>query len=131
MVLDESILKQYGGININSLDNILPRDIDAELQFLKTSHYYDDRSLADEFSNKINSFNILGLNCQSINAKVDELKIKLHQLKSINCEFNAIFIQETWLLDNAHTSLIELYNYTLISKVKTGSAHGGLLTKLL
>ena len=83
LVLGESILKQYGGININSLDNILPRDIDAELQFLKTSHYYDDRSLADEFSNMINSFNIFSLNCQ----KFDELKIKLHQLKSINCEF--------------------------------------------
>ena len=50
MVLDEIILKQYGGINSNSLDNI-PRDIDADLDLnlIKTSHYYDDQSLADEF----------------------------------------------------------------------------------
>ena len=48
MVLDEIILKQYGGINSNSLDNI-PRDIDADLDLnlIKTSHYFDDQSLAD------------------------------------------------------------------------------------
>ena len=70
------------------------------------------------------------MNCQSINAKFDELKIKLHQWKSINCEFNAICLQETWLLENADTSLLQLDNYTLISRGKTCSLHGGLLIYL-
>ena len=33
--------------------------------------------MSDIFSANINSFNILSRNCQSINAKIDELKIKL------------------------------------------------------
>ena len=70
------------------------------------------------------------MNCQSINAKFDEFKIKLHQWKSINCEFNVICLQETWLLENADTSLFQLDSHTLISRDKTCSLHGGILIYL-
>ena len=39
-------------------------------------------------------------------------------------------LQETWLSDNSDTSLIQIDNYTLISKGKTCSTHGGLLIYL-
>ena len=68
-VTNESILDQYGGVRINSLDHILSLDNDDESKLFQTSNYYSKESMADIFSANINSFNIHSLNCQSINAK--------------------------------------------------------------
>ena len=129
-VTNESILDQYGGVRINSLDHILSLDNDDESKLFQTSNYYSEESMADIFSANINSFNILSLNCQSINAQIDELKIKLNEMKNRNCVFDAICLQETWLSNDADTSLFKLEGYKIISKGKTCSAHGGLLIYL-
>ena len=76
-VTNESILDQYGGGRNHSLDHILSLDNDDESELFQTSNYYSQDSLADIFSANINSFNILSLNCQSINANIDEFNIKL------------------------------------------------------
>ena len=65
MVTNERILDQYGGVRINFFFSN------------QTSNYYNEESMADIFSANINSFNILSLSCQRINANIDELKIKL------------------------------------------------------
>ena len=114
----------------NALDHILSLDNDDESELFQTSNYYSEESMADIFSANINSFNILSLNCQSINAKIDELKIKLNEMKNRNCVFDAICLQETWLSNDADTSLFKIEGYKLISKGKTCSAHGGLLIYL-
>ena len=105
-------------------------DTNDEPQFVQNSNYFDDTSLVKKLSTKPNSFNVLSLNCHSINAKIDQLKIKLKQWKNLNCEFSVICLQETWLSDNSDTSLIQIDNYTLISKGKTCSTHVGLLIYL-
>ena len=74
--------------------------------------------MADIYSANINSFNILSRNCQSINAKIDELKIKLKKMKNRNCVFDAICLQETWLSNDADTSLFKIEGYKLILKGK-------------
>ena len=63
----------------------------------QTSNYYDQESLAGVFITNINSFNIFSLNCQSINAKIDEIKIK--RMESVNCTFDATTMMR--LLANA------------------------------
>ena len=50
----------------------------------------------------------------------------LQALKQSNFEFSTICLQETWLDENADLSLLQLENYTCISKGKQCSAHGGL-----
>ena len=75
---------------------------------------------------KGNSFCILSLNCQSINAKFDQLNIKVQQLKSNGYEFSAIGLQKTWLFSDSDTSLIKIDGYNLISQGKMCSSHGGL-----
>ena len=65
-------------------------DTNDEPQFVQNSNYFDDTSLVKKLSTKTNSFNVLSLNCQSINAKIDQLKIKLKQWKNLNCEFSVI-----------------------------------------
>ena len=95
-------------------------DTNDEPQFVQNSNYFDDTSLVKKLSTKTNSFNV----------QIDQLKIKLKQWKNLNCEFSVICLQETWLSDNSDTSLIQIDNYTLISKGKTCSTHGGLLIYL-
>ena len=72
---------------------------------VQMSSYYDDDSLNNLFKDKGNSFCILSLNCQSINAKFDQLNIKIQQLKSNGYEFSAICLQEAWLSSDSDTSL--------------------------
>ena len=60
-------------IQMTSLSNIV-----------QISSYYDDDSLNNLFKDKGNSFCILSLNCQSINANFDQLNNKVQQLKSNN-----------------------------------------------
>ena len=75
---------------------------------------------------KENKFNIFSLNIQSIRAKLNEFQILLSQLKLKNFEFSAICFQETWLMDEAYLSLLQLPCYTLISQSTICSSHGGL-----
>ena len=51
-------------------------------------------------------------------------------MKNRNCVFDAICLQETWLSNDADTSLFKIEGYKLLSKGKTCSAHGGLLIYL-
>ena len=85
----KNILQNYGGNNVNSLNHILEFDSDDDLHLLQQSQYFDDESLVKQLAKKTNTFKILSLNCQSINAKIDQLKIKLQQYKNGNCEFSA------------------------------------------
>ena len=89
-------------------------------------HYHDDDSLTNVFEAKADVFSILSLNCQSLNAKIDQINIKLQQLKSNGHEFSAICLQETRLSEDSDISLLEIDGYTFIPQGKICSAHGGL-----
>ena len=84
------MLENYGGLQINSLNNILSSNNDEVPDVIQQSNYYDQESLAGVFTINISSFNIVSLNCQSIKAKIDEIKIKIKQWESVNCSFDAI-----------------------------------------
>ena len=73
---------------------------------------------------------MFSMNCQSLNAKVDELRILFHELENSNCFFDAICLQETWLDKNSDTSLLAIEGYNLISQGKLCSAHSGLVIYL-
>ena len=82
---------------------------------MQHSSHHDDHSLHTIFKNKSNCFSILSLNCQSLNAKFDQIN-----------EFSAICLQEAWLSDNSNTSLFHIEGYTSIHQGKICSAHAGL-----
>ena len=92
----------------------------------KHSSNIDDDELIDQLKTKRNTFTILSLNCQSLNAKIYEIKILVEKLKYNQCFFGAICLQETWLSDNSDTSLLRLDGYNLISQGKICKTHGGL-----
>ena len=131
MTDNQTILENFGGVDANSLCQLLNNNYDNdhpddEPNIVQMSSYYDDDSLNNLFRDKRNSFCILSLNCQSINAKFDQLNIKVQQLKGNGHEFSAICLQETWLSSDSDTSLFKIDGYNLISQGKMCSSHGGL-----
>ena len=131
MTNNHNVLEHFVGVNANSLCQLLNNNDDNDHQddepnIMQISSYYDDDSLNNLFKDKVNSFSILSLNCQSINAKFDQLNIKVQQLKSNGYKFSAICLQETWLSSDSDTSLFKIDGYKLTSQGKMCSSHGGL-----
>ena len=81
-------------------------------------------------NNNRDKFNILSLKCESINAKIDQIRLKLAQYKEGGCEFDAICLQETWLSEDSDKSLLCIEDYALVSLGKTCSTRGGLIIYL-
>ena len=71
-------------------------------------------------------FKIISLNCQSLSAKIDNLKILMHNLDNQQVYIDAICLQESWLSDLSDLSLLHIEGYQLISMAKHCSAHSGL-----
>ena len=103
--------------------------MDGEPVTLKHSSYIDDDELI-ETQNERKSFTILSLNCQSLNAKIDEIKILVETLKYNQSFFCAICLQETWLSDRSDTTLLKLDDYNLISQGKICATHRGFAVYL-
>ena len=53
----------------------------------------------------------MSLNCQSINAKFNELQIIIEEIN--NNPLSVICLQESWLKENSDFSLYKLANYKL------------------
>ena len=128
---NDNVLEQFGGVEANSLCRLLNTNLHQdhiadELDVMQLSSYYDDDGLNKLFNDKSDSFSILGLNCQCLNAKFDQINIMVQQLKSKGYEFDAICLQETWLSDDSDISLYQIQGYNLISQGKICSEHGGL-----
>ena len=130
MSLDESILKYMGGTSANSLAHILqPQNTEEHIEnmlLIRDSPYYDCNSFKSLITSNTKYFSILSTNIQSLHAKFNELQAFVMEMQSLQFYFSVICIQESWLNDNADTSLIELQNYTCITQGKSSSTKGGL-----
>ncbi len=78
--LDHDFLEHIGGVQNNSFINVLDSDINenADLiqpQIINHSPYYDFEKLSVTLISYKNKFSICSTNIQSINAKIDELRI--------------------------------------------------------
>ena len=99
---------------------------DEDISIIKHSSYH---TIADLENIKLaqGSINIMSLNCQSINAKFNELQIIVEEIN--NNALSVICLQESWLKENSDFSLYNLANYKLINQFRTEcSDHGGLMT---
>ena len=101
-------------------------DDNSEPNIYQQSPYYSNFDLPDVLFSKRNSFNLLSLNCQSLQAKFESLKCYIKYLKDNLCVISAICLQETWLASDSDLSLLQLEDYNLISKGKSCSTHGGV-----
>ena len=88
MVNDQVFLEQLGGVINNSLHDLLNNNLAMnnentadKPEIMQHSSYHDDHSLHNISKNKFSCFSILSLNCQSLNAKFDQINIKVQQLE--------------------------------------------------
>ena len=108
-------------------------DYDADFdipELLQNSPYLNESEVFNIMHDKQNVFTILSLNIQSLNAKIDELKIYIEKLNLNNLHFSAICIQETWLKMDSDLSLLQVPGYNLIHKACSCSSHGGVAVYL-
>ncbi|ELU02514.1 hypothetical protein CAPTEDRAFT_194305 [Capitella teleta] len=93
------------------------------------SPYYDHEHLIQHLAQPTNNvkFKILSLNCQSLNAKFDQLMILIAQLNHNNVIFDAICLQETWIKESELPPVFNIKGYQAIHQARHCSGHGGLL----
>ena len=134
---DDEFLHFFGGVENNSFVNILQTNIDSDddethcaPQIIKHSPYYDSTELAPTLENQKTGFSILSTNIQSINAKIDYLRIFVENLRLQGNEFDAICIQESWLHEDDDTSQLQITGYNMISQGYACSTKGGLIIYL-
>ena len=66
------------------------------------------------------------MNCQSLNAKFNEILLYVEFLRNAGVEFGAICLQETWFSPTTVKTLYDIPGYILISQSYSCSSHGGL-----
>ena len=69
---------------------------------------------------------MVSLNCQSINAKSDQLKLFLADINS-DSPISVIYIQETWGHEGINMTAFSLPNYAMVYENRLLTAHGGLM----
>ena len=124
--LDE-ILENFGGSGANDLTNIYNTDNDEnEPASIVHSPYYSIADMQYSLKEFDSDFTILSLNAQSINAKISEIQILMHQLSESSLDIGAVCIQETWVPTNGDTSQLQLDGFKLIQQGYSTTTHGGL-----
>ena len=116
-----------------SLVHMLDRDeinlndeLDYEPPILSTSFYYSNEKFGHLLDEKKDSFIVISLNCQSLNAKYELLKNYVENFNYSHCnKLSAVCLQETWLKADSDLTLFQLDGYNLISAGRTCSAHSG------
>ena len=111
---------------LDLFEEAIPDDNIEPIQAIKQSPYYYDADFIDLMIDKSTFFTVISLNCQSLNAKFQELQIYVENYMSKGCIPGMICLQETWLSEDSDTSLLQLHGYTMLSKGKSCSAHSGL-----
>ena len=136
--LNDAILLNYGGTDNNYLGYILenPNDnnvhdtVQIPLNLIKMSPYttYDD--IAQFHS--IDNFNIMSLNCRSINSCIVNLRNSIQLMNDKGYTVHCIAIQETWLCENnVLLPHLEIHGYNFVYSPCRISRHSGVAFYLL
>ena len=95
----ENVLRNFGGASRNDLNKVINAESNTENEpSLESFSPYKTIDLMPEYmvSHK-NGFTVLTLNCQSLNAKFDQLKVMLASFSENNFNVHIICLQETWV----------------------------------
>ena len=126
----DGILRNYGGTDTNSLKYLLESqftgqaDINDVPELLATSPYFENDQLLTLLSKKKQNLKLLSLNCQSLNAKHEQLSLYLSSV--LDNAFDIICLQETWLSETSNKQLLQINGYQMINQNYKISSHGGL-----
>ena len=132
--LEEAILQGIDGVGSNSFVQIIDADLEEDEfeqpNIISHSSYYDFDLLCTTLNSSKSKFIIFSTNIQSINAKIDQLRIFIESLQKIDYVFSALCIQESWLSEGDDVSQIQIEGYDCIPLGKSCSSKGGLIIYL-
>jgi hypothetical protein len=125
--ITEQLLDNNASLTDLFCDSNMETDVDNnEPSLFQNSSYYLDSDFIELLDSKTNIFTVISLNCQSLNAKFDQLTAYIQMYNSSNSKICAICLQESWLTADSDLSLLQINGYQLISVGKSSSAHGGV-----
>lgn len=101
-------------------------EVEDEPRLILNSPYCNNDDFIRLLNDSPNTFKIISLNCQSLNAKFEMLKTYVELYNDSNSKIDVICLQETWLSGDSDLSLFQLPGYKLISVGKLCSAHSGI-----
>ena len=114
----------------NSFTHMLDTENSDELNVIRCSPYITDDLLLQFMENRKYGLNILSLNCQSLHAKFDYIRLLIDKFMQKDCPLQAICLQETWFSSETDLSLYSIPGYHMISTGHYASNHGGLVIYL-
>ena len=127
----DAVISCQTGLNeensLSHLINAMSPDSENESTLIEHSSYYGDAEFEHALQQYNSKISILSINCQSLNAKFDKLKLFLDDVNTKN-QISVICVQETWNHEGTDTNCFSLPNYTLITANRRLTAHGGLIT---
>ena len=112
------------------LTHLLHSENSDELNVIRHSPYISDDELFQQRVNCKNRLSILSLNCQSLHAKFDYIKLLIEKFMHNNCPLQVLCLQETWISSGTDLSPYIIPGYHLILTPHYASSHGGLLIYL-
>ena len=98
-----------------------------ELNVIRHFPYSSDDELMESRMNFTTSMNILNMNCQSLHAKFEQLRLLIDKFNNNNCALQVVCLQESWFSADTDLSLYMISGYHLISTGLYASNHGGLV----
>ena len=116
--------------SLNSLTHLLNTEDTDELNVIRHSPYISDDELIQSRLHNTNGLSILSLNCQSLQAKFDYIKVLIDKFCNGNHPLQVICLQETWFSANTDLSPYIIPGYHIISTGHYASNHGGLVIYL-
>ena len=130
---NEQFLHGFGGQEANDLTNLLNFESEFEENagtIINVSNYHDLEDLLNKtIFTKNDQFKMISFNTESINSKLDNIKLFLESLKQNNIFFDSICINECWLDEYGDDLNLDGYSSFPLSR-KVGMK-GGLITYIL
>ena len=132
---DSYILEEFGGSARNDLNSVLSsNNIDDDIDLSSYSPYLTIKQLPNYVSQITKEFSIFTLNCQSINAKFDQIFVLLSDLfTKHNFRFSCLLLQECFLPYNEpngsppDVSMYSIPGYNIYALGACCSSNGGLI----
>ena len=126
-----SFINNTGLTEHNSFPHLLQTisaDMENETNMIEHSKYYSDMEFMNMYQPNMSEITILNLNCGSLNAKFDQLKLFLATVDPMS-HVTCITLQETWCNEFTDMTQFNIAGYTMITKFKCTevSEHGGLV----
>ena len=115
---------------VNSLTHLLNTSDSDELNVIQHSPYFSDDDLLQSSIHTSNGLSILSLNCQSLHAKFDYIKLLTEKFAASNCPLQVLCLQESWFSSETDLSSYVIPGYHMISSGHYASTHGGLVIYL-